>query len=86
MRLALIALASALAFVPLAANAAGCVSGAAVGALAGHVAGHHAVLGAAGGCLAGHEINKHDQNAAQQQQINAQHQANQPASANAKGN
>lgn len=84
-----LAFAAALAFAPLAAGnayALGCVSGGAAGAVAGHVAGHHAVLGAVGGCIAGHEINKHNQNVAQQQQNAAQRPGNQAIPSNTKGN
>ena len=55
----------AVAAVPGAAQAAGCLKGAAVGGVAGHFVGHHGLIGAGVGCLVGrHNANKR---AAQQQ-------------------
>ena len=64
----------ALAAVPVASEAKGCLKGAAVGGVAGHFAKGHGVLGAAAGCAVGsHMANKRDREAAA---------ANNPAVAN----
>jgi hypothetical protein len=44
----------ALAVLPGAAEAKGCIKGAIVGGIAGHYAGHHGFAGAAAGCIIGH--------------------------------
>jgi hypothetical protein len=44
---------AALALVPGAADAKGCLKGAVVGGVAGHYAGHHGVIGAIAGCAYG---------------------------------
>jgi len=55
----------ALAAVPVASEAKGCLKGAAVGGVAGHFAKGHGVLGAAAGCAVGsHMANKRDREAA----------------------
>jgi hypothetical protein len=57
------ALALALVFTTISADAKGCIKGAIVGGVAGHVAGRHGVLGAAAGCVIGHhEANKKSDN------------------------
>jgi hypothetical protein len=49
----------ALASVPVAAEAKGCIKGAIVGGIAGHYAVHHGLLGAAAGCVVGrHEAKR----------------------------
>lgn len=51
-------LADALACVPHAANAKGCMKGDLVGGVAGHCAHHHAIAGAMGACVGGHYLAK----------------------------
>ena len=53
-----VAVIAALSFLPLPANAAGCLKGAVVGGVAGHYAGHHGLLGAGAGCLVGRHYAK----------------------------
>jgi hypothetical protein len=53
------AIALAIAGMPAAADAKGCLRGAFIGGVAGHYAAHHGLLGAAAGCIIGrHEANK----------------------------
>jgi uncharacterized protein YcfJ len=56
--LACLAVALAIAGMPVAANAKGCIKGAIIGGIAGHYAGHHALVGAAAGCVIGHHAAK----------------------------
>lgn len=66
----------ALAAVPLASEAKGCLKGAVVGGVAGHFVKNHGVIGAAAGCAIGtHEANKKERQAAANPQVAANNQA-----------
>jgi hypothetical protein len=54
----------ALAVIPMASQAKGCLKGAVVGGVAGHFVKNHGVIGAAAGCAIGtHEANKKEREA-----------------------
>jgi outer membrane lipoprotein SlyB len=77
-RLATLALVSALACAPQFASAKGCLKGAAVGGVGGHVAGGHGVLGAAAGCVVGRHMANKKEKQQQTRQVQQTNQA-QPA-------
>ena len=74
-----IPVALALAAVPVASEAKGCLKGAVVGGVAGHFVKNHGVLGAAAGCAVGtHQANKKEREA-QAAAANSQVATTQPA-------